>query len=41
MAAVAGKYLIKNEIIAHAGRQEQLEEGSYAMKAGVAPHLQQ
>jgi len=40
MAAVAGKYLIKNEIIAHAGRIEILEEGVYTMKAGVATQQQ-
>ena len=40
MAAVAGKYLIKNEIIAHAGRHEILEDAGFPMKAGGATHQQ-
>ena len=41
MAAVAGKYLIKNEVVARAGRQEQEEATAYVVNAGVAPHMQQ
>jgi hypothetical protein len=40
MAAAAGKYLIRNEITASAGRSEHVEEGAYPMKANGHAHQQ-